>query len=80
MAYVYYPSHSAIARHNSGSFLSCWPRRRSNPFYQRKLAVAGVDAEVASLKEFSERFPFTSKQEIAEDQKPLPYGTNLTFL
>ena len=81
MADVYFPSQSAIAsaqlRQLRELLISV---TRSNRFYQRKLAAAGVDATVASLKEFSEKFPFTSKQEIAEDQKASPpYGTNLTF-
>jgi phenylacetate-CoA ligase len=48
----------------------------SNPFYTQKLR--GV--EIASLDEFFARVPFTSKQELIEDQRAHPpYGSNLTF-
>ena len=52
----------------------------ANSFYTRKLPRAGVTATVASLDEYSEKFPFTTKQELADNQcaQP-PYGTNLTF-
>ena len=47
-----------------------------NAFYARKL---GPKRSVATWDDFS-RLPFTTKQELAEDQlqKP-PYGTNLTY-
>ncbi len=49
-----------------------------NPFYSRKLA--GIDKNIASLDDFSARFPLTTKQELAEDQRNLPpFGANLTF-
>jgi len=52
----------------------------ANPFYTKKISQAGVPAAVASLREFSEKFPFTTKQEIDQDQRTHPpYGTNLTF-
>ena len=52
----------------------------ANAFYTKKISQAGVPATVASLHEFSEKFPFTTKQEIDEDQRAHPpYGTNLTF-
>ncbi|MBI5394885.1 MAG: AMP-binding protein [Verrucomicrobia bacterium] len=52
----------------------------ANAFYTRKLQAAGVTAEVGSLDEFRERVPFTTKQELAEDQLAHPpFGTNLTF-
>lgn len=48
-----------------------------NSFYQKKLR--GLTS-VASLEEFSERVPFTTKDELAQDQKDHPpYGTNLTY-
>ena len=52
----------------------------ANSFYTRKFSRAGLTATVTSLAEFAEKFPFTSKQELADDQcaQP-PYGTNLTF-
>ena len=52
----------------------------ANSFYTQKLSRAGVAAKLRSLDEFSEKFPFTTKQEFAEDQHlHPPFGTNLTF-
>jgi phenylacetate-CoA ligase len=52
----------------------------ANRFYQQKFASLGLDASISSLDDFSTRFPFTSKHELAEDQLAHPpYGTNLTF-
>jgi len=52
----------------------------ANSFYTQKFSLARVTATIASLDEFSEKFPFTTKQELAEDQRARPpYGTNLTF-
>ncbi len=49
-----------------------------NAFYRKKLA--GLDPSIASLEDFSARFPFTTKQELVEDQRVAPpFGTNLTF-
>src|ERR1700749_4809781 len=49
-----------------------------NSFYQNKLA--GVRPEIESLEDFSARFPFTTKQELIDDQlQSPPFGTNLTF-
>ncbi|MGO8699166.1 MAG: phenylacetate--CoA ligase family protein [Limisphaerales bacterium] len=49
-----------------------------NAFYRKKFA--GIDPCVASLEDFSVRFPFTTKQELVEDQRAAPpFGTNLTF-
>lgn len=49
-----------------------------NAFYQAK--CAGLDPAVASLEDFSRRFPFTTKDELAADQRAHPpYGSNLTF-
>jgi len=49
-----------------------------NAFYRNKLA--GIDTAIASLEDFSARFPFTTKQELAEDQRSQPpFGSNLTF-
>jgi phenylacetate-CoA ligase len=50
----------------------------ANPFYTRKLAEAG--GPFTSLAEYAARAPFTTKQELVEDQlQNPPYGTNLTF-
>ena len=51
----------------------------ANKFYSRKLQDCGVTFDVASLADFSTRFPFTTKQELVEDQlRHPPFGTNLT--
>jgi phenylacetate-CoA ligase len=47
-----------------------------NRFYERKLAAAGI----RSLEAFTEQTPFTTKQELVDDQAAHPpYGTNLTY-
>jgi len=52
----------------------------NNAFYAGKFRATGIDANLSSLAEFFERVPFTSKQELAEDQlHHPPYGSNLTF-
>lgn len=49
-----------------------------NEFYRKK--YAGIDPAIANLEDFSTRFPFTTKQELVEDQRVAPpFGTNLTF-
>jgi len=49
-----------------------------NAFYRNKLAR--IDPAIASLEDFSARFPFTTKQELADDQRThAPFGSNLTF-
>src|ERR1700727_460029 len=51
-----------------------------NNFYSQKLGASGVTFDVASLADFSKRFPFTTKSELVEDQRAHPpYGTNLTY-
>ena len=51
-----------------------------NRFYSEKLKRAGLDGGVASLDEFFQRMPLTTKAEIVADQVAHPpYGTNLTF-
>src|SRR2546426_3027248 len=51
-----------------------------NQFYARKLNSAGITFDVASLEDFSARFPFTTKAELAADQSAHPpFGTNLTY-
>ena len=53
--------------------------RTSNPFYRPILEDTGLDDSVADLAAFSSRCPFTTKQQITEDQRANPpYGTNLT--
>ena len=52
----------------------------ANRFYSKKLQAAGIERTVSSLDEFSARVPFTTKQELADDQRAFPlYGSNLTF-
>src|SRR5688572_19543524 len=52
----------------------------ANKFYTQKLQAAGVGFDVASLADFSARFPFTIKPELIADQMATPpYGTNLTY-
>ena len=51
-----------------------------NVFYSQKLNAAGATFDVASLEDFSRRFPFTTKTELVEDQRAHPpFGTNLTY-
>src|SRR5882757_5064070 len=51
-----------------------------NKFYSRKFNSAGITFDVASLEDFSARFPFTTKSELAEDQRlNPPFGSNLTY-
>src|SRR6266566_3656525 len=50
-----------------------------NQFYSLKLNAAGITFDVASLEDFSDRFPFTTKAELAADQLTTPpFGANLT--
>lgn len=52
----------------------------ANPFYTRKLGVAGITAGVDSLASFTRHCPFTTKPELTADQAAHPpYGTDLTF-
>jgi phenylacetate-CoA ligase len=50
---------------------------QTNPFYAGRLRGAG---SISSLDEFFERVPFTTKQELIEDQRANPpFGSNLTY-
>ncbi len=50
-----------------------------NRFQSRRLAAAGVTADIASPADFSARVPFTHKPELVSDQaQHPPYGSNLT--
>ena len=52
----------------------------SNRFYAEKLQSVGITFDIASLEDFSTRFPFTTKEELVEDQRRHPpFGTNLTY-
>src|SRR5438477_271399 len=51
-----------------------------NKFYVAKFDAAGVHKKISSLADYFDRFPFTTKQELVEDQLAHPpYGTNLTY-
>jgi phenylacetate-CoA ligase len=52
----------------------------ANKFYTSKLNAAGITFDIASLEDFSARFPFTTKSELVQDQLAHPpFGTNLTY-
>jgi phenylacetate-CoA ligase len=52
----------------------------ANKFYSSKLDAAGITFDIASLQDFSARFPFTTKAELVQDQSAHPpFGTNLTY-
>jgi phenylacetate-CoA ligase len=52
----------------------------ANKFYSSKLDAAGITFDIASLEDYSARFPFTTKQELVHDQSAhSPFGTNLTY-
>src|SRR6185436_12879406 len=72
---------SAIERHQLEMLQSLMAEiLPGNKFYTRKLTAEGVTFEVASLKSFCERVPFTTKRELVEDQLTNPpFGTNLTY-
>jgi phenylacetate-CoA ligase len=54
--------------------------RPANAFYETKLGGAGIDDSIASLEDFTERCPFSTKDELVADQTAhAPYGSNLTF-
>lgn len=51
-----------------------------NVFYSQKFNAAGITFDIASLEDFSRRFPFTTKSELVENQRVHPpFGTNLTY-
>lgn len=51
-----------------------------NSFYTCKLAEVHLPYKIPDLEVFSELVPFTTKPELAEDQRTAPpYGTNLTY-
>jgi phenylacetate-CoA ligase len=52
----------------------------ANKFYSSKLNAVGITFDIAGLEDFSARFPFTTKQELVQDQSSHPpFGTNLTY-
>lgn len=51
-----------------------------NRFYRQKFAAEDIDGPVGSLREFIESVPFTTKQELLDDQaRHPPYGTTLSY-
>ncbi len=51
-----------------------------NAFYQPKIAASGSADGFESLESYSRLMPFTTKQELAQDQlENGPYGTNLSY-
>jgi phenylacetate-CoA ligase len=51
-----------------------------NKFYSQKFNANGITFDVASLEDFSSRFPVTTKVELSADQLATPpFGTNLTY-
>src|SRR5258707_14013427 len=75
------PNREAIAAEQLEQLLSLVTELfPANKFYCSKLNGAGITFDVASLEDFSARFPFTTKTELSEDQRVNPpYGTNLTY-
>jgi phenylacetate-CoA ligase len=52
----------------------------ANRFYAARLQQAGITPGIASLDEFSRRMPFTTKQDLVDDQLANPpYGSALTY-
>lgn len=51
-----------------------------NAFYRTRLATAGITPDLDSLSSFFESAPFTTKQELVDDQAACPpFGSNLTY-
>jgi phenylacetate-CoA ligase len=51
-----------------------------NPFYTKRLRDLGAEAADFTVLESLQRFPFTTKQELTDDQDTnRPFGTNLTY-
>ncbi|MBN2505190.1 MAG: AMP-binding protein [Verrucomicrobia bacterium] len=76
-----YPKRSALAQWQSDQLhrlvAALLPE---NAFYSEKWDEAGVPRKVAAAHQFSRNFPFTTRQELLEDQRAHPpYGSNLTY-
>ncbi len=51
-----------------------------NSFYAKKFEAAGLSRKISTISQFTQDVPFTTKQEIVDDQRAVPlYGTNLTY-
>src|SRR5207249_12301723 len=52
----------------------------ANKFYSKKFKAAEVPDSIGSLPQFSSSVPFTTKAEIADDQRAFPpFGNNLSY-
>src|SRR3954447_15606069 len=52
----------------------------ANRFYNDKFGIAGSPRKIATLQQFTNDVPFTTKRELVDDQQTSPpYGTNLTY-
>ena len=52
----------------------------SNQFYTNKINKASLQFPFSNVGEYTNTFPFTSKEELVEDQqRNPPYGSNLTY-
>lgn len=81
MGEVSYPNRAAIASDQLEQLRSLVTELfPANKFYTSKLNGAGITFDIASLEDFSARFPFTTKRELVRDQSANPpFGTNLTY-
>ena len=74
-------SRESIARHQLAKLNDLLAALQpSNSFYSKKIKQAGLTPPFASLGEFYASFPYTTKQELVNDQAQRPpYGSNLTY-
>jgi phenylacetate-CoA ligase len=81
MSEVGYPTRATIAAEQLEQLRSLVTELfPANKFYSNKLNSAGITFDIASLEDFSARFPFTTKTELVQDQSSNPpFGTNLTY-
>lgn len=75
-----YLSRSSIRSHQLEQLRLLLGQLPANRFYASKFTAAKLELGSVTLADFTERFPFTTKQELASDQQAHPpYGCNLTF-
>ncbi|HVY70363.1 MAG TPA: AMP-binding protein [Verrucomicrobiae bacterium] len=76
-----FPHRAAIAEQQLGKLRALLTAiQPANPFYTRKFAGLNASRQLESLADFSARYPFTIKAELAADQMANPpHGTHLTF-
>lgn len=81
MAYENFPKRHLISQRQADGLQSLLRAvLPANPFYAAKFEAAGTPPKVSVLGQFYDRFPLTTKAEIASDQLANPiYGTNLTY-